>query len=171
MISCYLYCSPLTHLLRSSLFLFGPAGLSAPLTRTTTTNQRALDDPRPWLPNLASAGQSFDRDPLCSEGRPPGFSPRPSPSFVAKLGQAPSPSSSVSWSALTKPAEPKTNSGTSVTRPFLHYDTGLSHDSIGPSSSARRGVRRSIGDPAGASLPTSLDLDDVRGVGQVLPVS
>lgn len=135
----------------------------------------SLDDPRPWLPNLVSAGQSPGSDPFFSDAHPPPDRSRTtlcSAVIPDPVGSQPFFESSLD---LTQHAAPRIVSGISATRFSPRSVTEPNYNFIEPSSSGGRGLRRAIAiaiaDSAGPSLLISLGRGIGFGVGESLRVS
>lgn len=100
--------------------------------------------PRPWRPNRIFVGQSPGSDDSSFDAHWPRAFSQATLSSAATPNKAPSQPSSASSSALSEPVTPRTVSGTFVTRPYPHSDTGRNHAFTEPSFSARRGVQRAF---------------------------
>ncbi|KAJ5792617.1 uncharacterized protein N7503_008595 [Penicillium pulvis] len=114
------------------------------------TTQLPPEKPRPWRLNRIFVGPSLGSDDLSSDAHWPRAFSRATLSPAGTPNKAPSQPFSASSSVPSEPVTPRIVSGTFVTRPSPHSDTGRNHASTEQSSSVRRGVQRAFADSAGA---------------------
>lgn len=142
------YCLHRLRAPHSSLLLENLLQVIVSLAQGITT-QIPPKKPRSWRLNRIFVGQPPGSDNSSFDAHwPRAFSRATLP--AATPNKAPSQPSSASSSAPSEPVTPRTVSGTFVTRPSPHSDTGRNHAFTEPSFSARRGVQRAFADSAGA---------------------